>query len=134
MFFEVTSVITRPNSDGFDKECKEKFFIDCCEFFAEAEAKMLEYYNNENHVIDIKQSKLIEFINKRSDEDEYIYVATIEAIFVLDDASEKRTKYIVGLFAKDIKNATRIVLEYMNQGIDDMELVKISRTKFLEVI
>ena len=135
MFYEVTSIVTRANSDGFDKEYKEKFFIENCEFFAEAEVKMLEYYNNENSVTAIKQSKVREFVNKRSNDDEHIYIATIEDIFIDEDSGEeKRTKYEIGLFAKNVNEATRLTNEYLRQGMNDFELVKVSKTKFLDII
>jgi len=135
MFYEVNSVVTRMNQDGFDKEYKEKFFIENCEFFAEAEVKMLEYYNNENSVTAIKQSKVREFVNQRSNDDEHIYIATIEDIFIDEDSGEeKRTKYEVGLFAKNVNDATRLTNEYLRQGMNDFELVKVSKTKFLDII
>ncbi len=135
MFFEVTNKIVKTTDKGKDKEVSEKFFVDNCEFFAEAEAKMIEYYNNENDVVAIKTSKVREFINQRENEAEEIYIAVIEDIFI-DSTSgdEKRTKYEVGLFSKDISSANRITHEYMKQGLDDMELVKIYKTKFLDII
>lgn len=122
------------NQDGFDKEYKEKFFVENCEFFAEAEVKMLEYYNNENSVTAIKQSKVREFVNNRNDDDEHIYIATIEDIFIDEDGEEKRTKYEIGLFAKNVNEATRLTNEYLRQGMNDFELVKMSKTKFLDII
>lgn len=122
------------NQEGFDKEYKEKFFVENCEFFAEAEVKMLEYYNNENSVTAIKQSKVREFVNNRNDDDEHIYIATIEDIFIDEDGEEKRTKYEIGLFAKNVNEATRLTNEYLRQGMNDFELVKMSKTKFLDII
>lgn len=135
MFYEVTSIITKKDQCGNDKECKEKFFIDKCEFFAEAEMKMLGYYNNENLVVAIKQSKVREFVNSREDEDEDIFIAVIEDIFISEkDGSETRTKYEVALFTDCISNANKIVNEYMKSGLQDMELVKLYKTKFVELI
>ena len=122
------------NQEGFDKEYKEKFFVENCEFFAEAEVKMLEYYNNENSVTAIKQSKVREFVNNRNDDDEHIYIATIEDIFIDEDGEEKRSKYEIGLFAKNVNEATRLTNEYLRQGMNDFELVKMSKTKFLDII
>jgi hypothetical protein len=134
MFFEVTSKIVKPNEKGQDKEVSEKFFVDNCEFFAEAEARMIEYYNNENNVVAIKASKVKEFINEREDDEQDIYIAVIEDTFINDDGESKKTKYEVGLFSVDISTANRIAHEYMKQGLNDMELVKIYKTKFLEII
>ena len=134
MFFEVTSKIVKTNEKGQDKEISEKFFVDNCEFFAEAEARMIEYYNNENNVVAIKASKVREFINKREDEEQDIYIAVIEDTFISDDGESKKTKYEVGLFSVDISTANKTTHEYMKQGLNDMELVKIYKTKFLEII
>ena len=134
MYFEITSKIVKTNDKGVDKEVTEKFFVDKCEFFAEAEVKTIEFYNNENTVTAIKVSKVREFVNQRTKEDEDIYIAVIEDIFVNDDGEEKRTKYEVGLFSENISTANIIVHEYMKEGLDDMELVKIYKTKFLDII
>ena len=134
MIYEVTSIITKQDACGNDKECKEKFFVNGCEFFAEAEMKMLEYYNNENLVVAIKQSKVREFINERTDVEQGIFIAVIEEIFISEkDGSETRAKYEVALFTDSIANANKLVNEYMN-GIQDMELVKLYKTKFVELI
>jgi hypothetical protein len=134
MFFEVTSKIVKTNEKGQDKEVSEKFFVDNCEFFAEAEARMIEYYNNENNVVAIKASKVREFINEREDEEQDIYIAVIEDTFINDDGESKKTKYEVGLFSENISTANKTTHEYMKQGLNDMELVKIYKTKFLEII
>ena len=134
MFFEVTSKIVKTNEKGQDKEVSEKFFVDNCEFFAEAEARMIEYYNNENNVVAIKVSKVREFINEREDEEQDIYIAVIEDTFINDDGESKKNKYEVGLFSENISTANKTTHEYMKQGLNDMELVKIYKTKFLEII
>lgn len=134
MFFEVTSKIVKTNEKGQDKEVSEKFFVDNCEFFAEAEARMIEYYNNENNVVAIKASKVREFINEREDEEQDIYIAVIEDTFINDEVESKKNKYEVGLFSENISTANKTTHEYMKQGLNDMELVKIYKTKFLEII
>lgn len=134
MYFEITLIVTRPNDKGVDKDYKEKYFVENCEVFSEAEYKGFQYYNNEADVDAIKKSKVREFVNKRVDDDDDIYIAVIEDIFINDDGEEKRMKYEVGLFAKDIKEATSLTNEYLNQGMNDFELVKVYKTKFLEII
>jgi hypothetical protein len=76
---------------------------------------------------------LREFVNERTDEDEQIYFATIEDVFIDDDDNEKTTAYIVAVFARSLEEATNRTKEYMKQGYD-MVLSKIVRTKFVDVI
>lgn len=134
MFYEVTSKRFIVDAKGNDKEIAEKYLFENLEFFAEAEQKMYEHLNNENTVIAIKQCKIMEFVNKRSDDDQYIYYATIENLFVDDNGNEKTTRYIVGLFAESVDEATKITNDYMLQGLQDMSLVGIRKTKIVDLI
>lgn len=134
MYYLVKSKRTVPTDKGVDKVIAENYLVDKCIFFAEAEVKMLEEYNNENEVVAMKQSKIREFVNNRIKDDQDIYIAIIEDIFVEDDESEKRIKYEVGVFAESVSEATRIVLDYMKQGIQDFELVKVYKTNIVDII
>ena len=95
---------------------------------------MYEHLNNENDVTAIKQCKIMEFVNKRNDDEQSIYYATIESLFVDDNGNEKATRYIVGMFAKSIDEANRITNEYMKQGLADLVLVGIRKTKIVDLI
>lgn len=135
MFFEVVSKRIVQDTKGNDREISEKFIFENLEFFAEAEQKMYEFYNNENSVVAIKQCKIMEFVNKRQDDEQAIYYATIESIFVDENTGEeKATKYVVGLFAKSIDEANRIANEYMRQGLADLVLVGIKKTKIVDLL
>lgn len=135
MFYEVTSKRTVMDLKGNDKLIAEKYLIENIEFFAEAEQKMLEFFNNENEVPAIKQSKLKEFVNKRTTETQTIFFATLESIFVDELTGEdKATKYVVGLFAENIDDAYVITNKYMSQGLENLVLVGIKKTKFVELI
>lgn len=134
MYYLVKSKRTVPTDKGVDKVIAENYLVDKCIFFAEAEVKMLEEYNNENEVVAMKQSKIREFVNNRIKGEQDIYIAIIEDIFVEDDGSEKRIKYEVGVFAESVSEATRIVLDYMKQGIQDFELVKVYKTNIVDII
>lgn len=136
MFYELTLKITKQNEKGVDKEIKEKYFVDECELCSEAELKGIQLYNNECDVVAIKESKVREFINQRNEEKkEDIYISIIEDLFINEANGEvKKMKYEVGLFAEDMKSASRITHEYMKQGLNDMNIVKIYRTNFLEII
>lgn len=134
MFYEVTSKRFIVDAKGNDKEIAEKYLFENIEFFAEAEQKMYEHLNNENTVIAIKQCKIKEFVNKRSDDEQSIYYATIENLFMEDNGNEKATRDVVGLFAKSVDEATKITNDYMSQELWDMSLVGIRKTKIVDLI
>lgn len=135
MFYEVSNKITVIDKRGNDRQVVEKILVENINLFSEAELKAIEWYNNENEVVAIKQlPKLMELVNRRESEDQAIYIATIESIFIDDDDSEKTTRYIVGIFALSLENATKIALEYMRSGMTDLSLVSIKKTKIVEVI
>lgn len=136
MYFEVTSKRVVIDPKGNDKEISERFIVDNCELFGEAEMKTLQEYNGENDVVAIKQSKIREFVNEKNEEqDEHIYLATIVSIFVDENTgAEKETKYVVGLWATSTENATKIAVDYMSQGLSDLVLVGIKRTNFVDII
>lgn len=135
MFYEVSNKITIADKKGNDKQIVEKILVENINLFSEAELKAIEWYNNENEVVAIKQlPKLMEFVNKRESEDQAIYEATIESVFIDDDDNEKTTRYIVGIFALSLENATDIAIEYMRSGMTDLSLVSLQKTKIVEVI
>ena len=135
MFYEVSNKITIADKKGNDKQIVEKILVENIVLFSEAELKANVWYDNDNEVVAIKQlPKLMEFVNKRESEDQAIYAATIESVFIDDDDNEKTTRYIVGIFALSLENATKIALEYMQSGMTDLSLVSIKKTKIVEVI
>lgn len=134
MLYEISSRRTVIDKRGNDKSLTEHFLVDKIELFAEAEQKGLELYNGENDIVAIKRSNIYEIVNKRKDDDERIYLASIESLFVDDDGNESTTKYIVALFAKTLQSATTIALDYLKQGLEDMTLVGIKKSKFEDII
>ena len=135
MFYEVSNKITVVDKKGNDKQIVEKILVENINLFSEAELKAIQWYNNESEVVAIKQlPKLMEFVNKRESEDQAIYAATIESIFIDDDNNEKNTRYVVGIFALSLEDATNIAIEYMRGGMTDLSLVSIKKTKIVEVI
>lgn len=135
MFYEVSNKITVVDKKGNDRQLVEKILIKDINLFSEAELKAIEWYNNENEVVAIKQlPKLMEFVNERTESEEAIYSATIESLFIDDDNNEKTTRYMVGIFALSLEDATKIAIEYMRGGMSDLSLVSIKKTKIVEVI
>jgi len=133
MYYEVTIRRTVVDKKGNDRSVTEKYICENIELFAEAEQRVLEYFNAECDVTAIKRSPIREFANKPCD-DAAIYIATITDTFVRDDGSENKTHYKVALYAKSVTDANKVVQEYMAQGLSDMECDKIEKTTFLEVI
>lgn len=135
MYYEVTSKRTIQDRKGNDKMIAEKFLFDNLEFFAEAETKCYEHFNNENLVTAIKQSKLSDFINKRQDEEQSIYFATIEDILIDENTGEEKAiASVYGLFAKSIDEANKIANEYIQQSMGDLVLVGIKKTKIVDLL
>ena len=131
MYFE--AVIKR-NDPQKAKEVTERFIVRGVELFAETEATMLAEYQNECNVIAIKQSKIKDIINSRMDGEEEIYYATLEQYYISETGNEKSTKTDVALFAKDMTDAKSKLDAYLKQGLQDMSIFKITKTKFLDVI
>lgn len=134
MVHEVTLKRTIVDAKGCDKEIKENYLVENKVFCAEAEATILEYWNAECEVTSVRQSKIFEFVNNRDNDEQEIYLSEVESIFVDEDGEEKSTKYVVGLFATSVEEATNMMKEYMRQGIQDMRLVSVKRTKIADLL
>lgn len=132
MFYEIKLKVEKENSKGEMKEVVEHFITDV-ELFAEAEAKGLERYNGDCDVLSITRSKVIEIVNEK-EEDKPFYKATLIDIFIDDNGNEKETKYYNLVCAKDITEANRLMQEHMRQGLNDMRLDGIVKTKIIDLI
>ena len=134
-YFEISVKHTIVDQKGNDKEVTDKYIVENCELFAEAEQKGLELPLNGQDVTAVKISAIKEFANSPSGKDgEAIYIATIVDTFINDEGAEKKMKYRVALFALSTTNADKVVSEYMAQGLNDMECEKIEKTSFVDVI
>lgn len=131
MFYEIKLKVEKENSKGEMKEVIEHFITDV-ELFAEAEAKGLEQYVDCD-VISITHSKVVEIVNEK-EEDKPFYKATLIDIFIDDNGNEKETKYYNLVCAKDITEANRLMQEHMRQGLNDMRLDGIVKTKIIDLI
>lgn len=131
MFYELSIKVTRMDKNGNDKEVVEKYITDK-NLFSEAECVGLELYNNDCDVVAIRRSKITEIINEK-EVDKPFFKAIVCDTFLNDDGSEKETDYHILVCAKDVKDATERVLDYMKQGYS-MELKSISKTKIIDLI
>ena len=135
--FEVKSRRVIMDNKGNDKTITEAFFIKNCTSWADAEDEMLAYYNDENEIVAMTISKVMDVINEPTDTekmDMFVYRAVIASIYTDDDGNEKEMKYPVLLWAKNIDEAMGVVNNYLRQGLEDMSLVSITKTKIVEVI
>lgn len=132
MFYEIKLKVDKENGKGEKKEVGEQFYIGD-EVFAEAEAKGLEQYNGDCDVFSITRSKVIEIVNEK-EEGKPFYKATLIDIFIDDNGNEKETKYYNLVCAKDITEANRLMQEHMRQGLNDMRLDGIVKTKIIDLI
>lgn len=131
MYFETT---IKRNDDSKGKEVTERFIIKGVALFAEAEAAMLAEFDNKCNVVAIKQSKVLDILNSRMDEEQDIYYATLESFYINESGDEKSSKSDVALFANDMTDAKDKIDSYVKQGLEDMSIFKITKTKFLDVI
>ena len=136
MFYEATTKVTRVNERGEEKQVIERYVIDNCLTFKEAEeraAKTYAEYNLDGDVVAIKRSNLYEIVNENANKEKY-FRAKLGSIFVDDNGKEKMTYYHVLLSADNMDEAQKIMKEYMNQGMNDFILIKIEETKINEII
>lgn len=138
MIFETNIKTTVVDKNGNDKVVTSRYIIENAELFGEAESKLYEEFGNKAgfEVTGIKISKLKEIINEAPQGDEVkIYFATIVDKFYDADKDETtETQYAVALHAHDINEAHKAIDQYIKQGMEDMELVGLKCTKFIEVL
>ena len=134
MFYEAVSRRIVRDKNGNDKKVNEKFIVNNCELCSEVERKLLEEYNGENDVTLIKESSLTEFVNERANDEQFVFLSKLESTFVGVDGEEKVTTYSVALFANDMEEAHNIMNNYSKQGLDDLKIVSIKKTKIVDLI
>lgn len=136
MYYEITDRVKRVKDDGTEKETSERYITDCLTF-AEAEQKGMEAYsadNTEGDVVAVKRSNVKEIVNENEEKQHY-FKATIVDTFIDDKTEkEKELRYYVLIRANDLSEATAKANEYMRQGLQDMRLDGIVKTKILELL
>lgn len=130
MLYEVSSKRTIVDKNGADKVITENFIVTSCMLFGEAETAVLAMDVTAD-VVSVSRSNISDFVNKRTNEDEKIYIVNIERY---DDVLEKTAKVVVALFAIDMTSATKIANDYVSKAIYDETLVGIKKSKFIDII
>lgn len=136
MFYEANTKVTRLNENAEEKQVIERYVIQNCETFSEAEeraAKTYAYDNTDGEVVAIKRSNLYEIVNDNVNKEKY-FRAKLGSVFVDDNGKEKMTYYHVLLSADNMDEAQKIMKEYMNQGMNDFILLEVKETKYDNVI
>lgn len=135
MFYEITAEVEKTLENGLIKKVKEQYITDCL-LFTEAENKALEYlqafYDGEIDITAIKRSKVIEIVNEI--ESEYYFRATVVQTQLDDNGNEKELKYQLLVSAPDINKATVLMNNHLQQGLDDMRLDALVKTKIINII
>jgi hypothetical protein len=138
MIFETSIKTIIVDKNGNDKVVTSRYIIENAELFGEVESKLYEEFGNMTgfEVASIKISKLREIINEAPQGDECkIYFANIiDRFYDADKDETTENQYTVALHAHDINEAYKAIDQYMKQGMEDMELVGLKCTKYLEVI
>ena len=139
MIWETSIKTVVTDEKGNDRNVTSRYIVESAELFAEVEKKLYEEFGNETgfEVASIKISKLREIINEapQGEEECKIYFATIvDKFYDADKDITTETTYVVALFAHNINEAHQAIGQYMKQGFEDMELVAIKETKYLEVL
>lgn len=121
---------------GNDRNVKENLVLLNATSFAEAEEIGYKYGDGltDIDVVSIKRSKIKEVLNERSKETDLIWQAELMTLFCDDEGNEKQIKYKTILFAETFDSAKAFISEYMRQGYDDMSLVSLKLTKFINVL
>lgn len=136
MIYESKVSFTSFDNNGNEKVCKERYIVENAESFGDAEAQTYQTCDGEDNldVTDIKRSKLKEIANKRQDEKDVIWFADIQDTFVDDNGEEKYNVYKVAFYSTTFDNAKAFITEYLKQGYDDMELISLKKSNFVDVI
>lgn len=140
MFYHIKLNYESLNEKGENVNKNEEYLVKDCDLHAEAEQRGYEYASeyqfNEPDITSVKRSNIREFVNEDPDEDEtIIYDAIIADVYINEKTGkEKEMKYHVGVFAKNMDDATKKVYEYMNQGMTDMRFICVKETKIVEII
>ncbi|MBQ3989792.1 MAG: DUF4494 family protein [Bacteroidales bacterium] len=136
MIYEVTINYTKFDEEKqTEKSVKENFIVNEAESFSDAEQQAYEYCKafNDAEVVAIKQSKIKEIANERSNQDDSVWLAEMQDVFIDDAGNEKPIKYRVLFFSTTYESANAFITDYAKQGYD-MQLVSLKLTKFAEVI
>lgn len=135
MIYEGTIQFVEIDKNGNDKTTKQNFILDNIELFGEAEEMLYKYGQSLTacEVIAIKRSKVKEIANRRGSEQDKVWLAEVEDVFLSDEGEEKSIKYKILLYAKNFDSAMKVMDQFLAQGYS-MTLVTIKRTNIVDIL
>ncbi len=131
MLYEITLTHEIETPKGVTKQVCERYLYDA-ELVAECEARALEEIPDCD-VICVCRSKIVEIINENVREGAF-YKAKITETTVNEDGSESSKSYMVLCNAETLPKATSVFQEYIKQGLENMELTNITKTKIIDIL
>ena len=84
-------------------------------------------------MVAVKRSNVKEIVNE-DEEKEHYFKATIIDTFTADNGKEKELRYYVLIRADNIGEATAKANEYMRQGLENMKIEGLVKTRILELL
>lgn len=135
MIYEGTIQFVEIDKNGNDKTMKQNFILDNIELFGEAEEMLYKYGQSLTacEVIAIKRSKVKEIANNRGSDQDKVWLAEVEDVFLSDEGEEKSIKYKILLYAKNFDSAMEVMDQFLAQGYS-MTLVTIKRTNIVDIL
>lgn len=132
MYYEVRVKAPVADSKGRMKTRTSTYLTDCG-LFAEAERAGLTACEGRGDVVAIYRSGIYEVVNPSHTEGDY-YKTTIASLFTngKGDATEQRYRVLVS--AGSLEEAASVVKDYMRQGLQDMRLVKVEKSRIVKVV
>lgn len=134
MIYEFQIQYVKVDGNGNDKNVKESYVTESCETFGDVEGFAFDRFQELTglDVVAIKRSKVHEIANYRNSEYDFVWEATIETRYTIDEV-EKVVKYKILLYATSFDDAKSFVCNYIKQGYD-MELTSLKVTKIKDVL
>lgn len=135
MIYEATTTSVFIDKKGNDKVKRQRFVVDNMELFTDVEQLLLNAMGHERDfdVIAIKRSRVNEIANSRLNENDSIWIADLQTLFIDDEGNEKAQRYQILFFAQTFDGARTFMAEYVRQGYD-MQIVSIKKTNFVDVL
>lgn len=138
MIYEAQVAYNASNNKGEIKCVKENYLMENRLIFAQVESDLYGMFNGYSNIEDfdvvaIKRSKIKEIANTRGSDEDLLWLAEIEDIFLTDDGEEKPLRYKIVVFAPTFDSAKAFLADYLKQGYS-MELVSLKLTKFKDLI
>lgn len=121
-------------SKGELKRRQETYLAQNIEVLSQAEERALELYNGDCDVNTIKRlpESYKEIVNEQ--EDKPFFRATVVETSMDDEGEEKELKYNLFVRASDLTEAHTIMQDHLAQGLEDMRLDSLVKTKIVDLL